>query len=523
MRKALILIFVLVFFSFFAEASANNLDLSDGMLVGQNDSENTIKIQFDVSWDNSWRDSVNYDAAWVFVKFSRDRGTSWEHATLKDYGTNPDGFSAGNATSVDLIVPFDKKGCFIQRSEYGSGTLETSSIKLVWDYGADDVGDADANGANTTIKVFGVEMVHVSEGSFQIGDADADQTGCFKGGNAVNLPASVNSENAITFNGNSNGPYYYQSGGNSGEFSTGYTFTVSSSFPKGYGAFYVMKYEISHGQWIDFFNTLGDTQKIARDITSSNFNGKNSDSVFKRNAVRWLSSGDATMVNGREHDRACNFISWMDLCAYADWAGLRPMTEFEYEKACRGPLSPVDDEYAWGNTTIVAAGTISGTENGTETIATVGANCCYNDGTFNNGDGGKGPLRCGIFATSSSDRTESGAGYYGAMELCGNVWERCVTVGNTQGLNFIGSHGDGTLTDVGNATNSDWPGIDSDVSNGVTGSDGSGFRGGGWYESANGKLSLSNRQWAARSDTSRSNSLLNYWGYGGRCVRTAPE
>ena len=45
-------------------------------------------------------------------------------------------------------------------------------------------------------------------------------------------------------------------------------------------------------------------------------------------------------------------LSWPDLCAYADWAALRPMTELEYEKACRGPNNPVLGEYAWGNTSI---------------------------------------------------------------------------------------------------------------------------------------------------------------------------
>ena len=29
-------------------------------------------------------------------------------------------------------------------------------------------------------------------------------------------------------------------------------------------------------------------------------------------------------------------ISWSDMSAYLDWSGLRPMTELEYEKACRG-------------------------------------------------------------------------------------------------------------------------------------------------------------------------------------------
>ena len=39
--------------------------------------------------------------------------------------------------------------------------------------------------------------------------------------------------------------------------------TIPSAYPKGYAAFYCMKYEVSEGQWVDFFNTLKDGQKGA--------------------------------------------------------------------------------------------------------------------------------------------------------------------------------------------------------------------------------------------------------------------
>ncbi len=500
----------------------NNLAISNGALTDQDESADTIKVDFDLAWDNSWLDSTNYDATWLFIKYSTDAGKTWSHATLKTSGTDPDGFSVGSGTPIEIIVPADKKGCFIKRSESGTGTLSTSEIQLVWDYGQDGVSDEAVNSIDTRIKIFGIEMVYMPEGSFLAGDEDSDMTACFKGGKVLNAPISITSGAAILFTDEDNGPYYYQSAGNTGEWVSGATFTISAAFPKGYSAFYLMKYEISQGQWIDFFNTLTDGQKATRDITSSAANGKNSDAVVKRNTVSWASSGDAVLVNGREHDRACNFLSWMDLCAYADWAALRPMTELEFEKACRGPGTAYDDEYAWGNRTITAAGSILGTENGTETIMTPGANCCYNDTTFTGGDGGKGPLRCGIFATSSSARPTSGAGYYGVMELSGNVWERCVSAGNPAGLNFIGSHGDGALTDAGNATNSDWPGIDTSPENGVTGAGGSGFRGGSWFETTLGWLTVADRGWAVRTDTDRSNSESNYWGYGGRCSKTAP-
>ncbi len=504
---------MIVALAFPAFSFANNLNLANGVLTSQDGNNNTIKIQFDISWDNSWRDIVNNDAAWVFVKFSDDSGKTWKHATLKSSGKNPPGFSFGLGTPVDLIVPSDKKGVFVQRSENGSGTINVTRIQLVWNYGADGLSDSQANSLDTRIKIFAIEMVYIPASSFLAGDQDASAHASFKGGWLQDLPIAINSEDAIVFNNAEYGPYYYRSAGQEGESTNGANFVVPSTFPKGYAAFYMMKYELSQGAWVDFFNTLSDAQKTARDITGPT--GKNSDGVVFRNAVAWI-AGEATLANGREHDRACNYLSWSDFAAYADWAALRPMTELEYEKACRGSNQPVKGEFAWGNTTIVPADTISGTEDGTETISTPNANACYNAANFNGGDGGRGPLRCGIFASAATDRTESGASYYGIMELSGNLWERCVTIGNSQGLAFIGTHGDGVLTASGNATNADWPGIDASPVKGVTGAAGSGIRGGSWYDTDTARLLVANRSFAATADNNRDAR------YGGRFVRTAP-
>jgi len=499
---------------------ANNISVSDAYLVEQDPSTGIIKMEFDIGWENSWRDVVNNDACWIFVKYSTDIGATWNHATLKTSGTNPSGCSIGSGTGINIIVPSDKKGCFVERSDTGSGTLNVTDVRLVWDYANDGVSAEYANDLDTRVKIFAIEMVKVPEYAFSAGDSDADVESCFKAGKKQSVPISISSENAVNFNNEDDGPYYYQSANNSGEWSKGSTFTVSNLFPKGFKGFYIMKYEISQGQWIDFFNTLADSQKTTRDITSAGFNGKTSDSVVKRNAVSWT-SGDAVLVNEREYGRACNYLSWMDLAAYADWACLRVMTELEYEKACRGPAAVNDDEYAWGSTSIQEATQISGTEDGTETVSTAGANACFNDTTFIGGDGEKGPLRCGIFSDATSGRTASGGSYYGVMELSGNLWERCVTIGNPSGLSFEGTHGDGLLTSLGNATNTDWPGIDAAPANGVTGASGAGFRGGSWYDS-NDRLMVADRGWAARTDNMRSVSGSNYWGYGGRCCRTAP-
>jgi len=488
-------LFYLLFSAGLPQAEANNIAVSNASLTGINLAAGTVKVQFDISWQNSWRTTTSWtstDAAWVFVKYSTDAGVTWTTATLKTSGTNPAGFSQGTGTGLNIVAPADLKGAFLQRSADGSGGVSTSSIQFVWDYAANGL-----SGASTArVKVFAIEMVYIPTGAFSLGSGGSESGAFYKSTTSTDT-YSVSSEAAINVGTTANYLYYP----NTSTYSGDQAGPIPAAFPKGYNALYLMKYEISEGQWVDFFNTLTSTQKTARDITDST--GKNSDAVVYRNTVSWT-SGNATTTRP---DRACNYLSWADLTAYADWAGLRPMTELEFEKAARGPNSAIANEYAWGNaTTPTAAAAISGTENGTETITTSGANCNYNGVTFSGGDAGQGPLRCGIFATGSSTRASSGSGYYGNMELSGSLWERCVTVGNATGRAFTGLHGDGALDTTGNANVSLWPG---------TNATGTGFRGGSWYADAS-YARVSDRSSAAYTSALRSTT------YGARLARTSP-
>jgi len=490
---------------------ANDLDIVNGSIESKDTSGNTVVIEFDISWKNSWRDMTNYDAVWIFVKFSADEDSGWNHATLKGSGVTPDGFDAGTNTGIEIVVPSDGKGCFIQRSENGTGDIASEGVKIVWNYGYDGLLDEEVD--NVGLKIFGIEMVYIPEGALYAGDHQTS-TASFVQGSGDPDPWYIDDNSGISVENVASNSYYYVSGGNAGESATGSEFIIPASFAKGYTAFYIMKYEITEGQWVGFFNSLTDSQKINRDITGAG--GKNSDGVVRRNTVSWSAASDAASLRP---DRSCGYLSWMDLCAYADWAALRPMTELEYEKAARGKdILPVAGELPWGNTSVSAASNIAGDEDGSETLSNASANVNYNNVTFSGGDGGEGPLRAGMFATATSTRQQSGAGYYGVMELAGNVWERCVTAGNEEGRAFLSTHGDGNLTTEagheGNATNASWPGYQD--GQGVSGASGSGYRGGSWFISTTNMLAVSNRSRAALSDNGRNNDS------GGRCVRSAP-
>lgn len=501
MRLSKILFALALLISCATLTCANNIAVSSVALKNQNTTAKTTTVSFDLSWDNSWRLSVgqqNWDAAWVFVKYQPSGSQQWYHAKLK-----PSGHTAPTGAKVD--VPTDGGGAFVYRSAAGSGTFSLTDVGLLWDYAANGLTD----GALVTVKVFAIEMVYVPEGSFFAGDFNTS-TATFKKGSGTNdtRPWDISSEAAISVTNTASNGYYYSQGTSSSVTATwglsnGSAFTIPATFPKGYRAFYTMKYEISEGQWVDFFNTLTTPQKNTLDITATG--GKARDTELSRNTISW-SGGDATTL---APNRACGYLSWMDGAAYADWAGLRPMTELEFEKAARGNMNAIGGEYAWGNgDTIVPVTALAADGTATETSSTPNANANYGNA------GILGPVRVGMFATATSDRVQAGASYWGVMDLSGNVWERVVSVGYSTTHAFAGTHGDGELSGDGYANVADWPGAYG-ATNEVKAAAGAGFRGGSWTTGAN-ELRVSDRVWATYNYVNRRND------FGFRAVRTAP-
>jgi formylglycine-generating enzyme required for sulfatase activity len=492
---------------------ANNLVVTNVSLKG-GDVGYTF-IQADVSWNNSWRSkweepigntNVNWDAAWVFVKYCvATNGAPWQQASL---GTNNNDHSVVSTAGATINVGTNVNaggtnfgcGVFLYRSAEGRGTW-TNTVQLRWNYAQDGV----ASTANVNVSVLGIEMVYVPQGSFKVGSGGTE-SGSFTEGNVgttwvsgttpSTVPFAITGEGALTIANTAGNLWGTSSGGNNRIGSAG---TLPAAYPKGFNGFYCMKYEISQGQWVGFFNMLTDSQKTTagRDITAGTFNstGKNSDAEVDRNTVSWIGIGnDATCTTP---DRACNFLSWADGAAYADWAGLRPMTELEFEKACRGPLNPTAYEYAWGNTTISTTTAIVNDGTGLDTAT--GGNCNYTTCVPD------GPYRVGVYATVISGRTEAGATYWGIMEMSGNLWERPVTVADS-GRTFTGTLGDGKLEAVNGNANADfWP-----ISDGT----GAGSRGGDWAR-AIGELRASDRTYAANVNGFR----YNFSGF--RAVRQA--
>ena len=427
--------------------AANNIQVSNINLVNQDLGQQTISVRFDLTWENSWRVSGgpgNWDAAWVFLKY-RTSGGPWQHVNVNYVDGANDGHVVPQEATINTAD--NGTGCFIYRGADGNGHNNFQNIELLWNYGA--VGLADD--ALIEIKVFAIEMVYVSEGSFYVGTgaggSEANQFYTYPGGSAY----QISSEDALVV-GAINGAFYYQDTIGSGGDQLG---PIPAEFPKGFQAFYCMKYEVSQSQFLAFFNTLTEAQKLNHDITD--ILHKNSDNVVFRNGIAW-NSGHAETAHP---DIPINYVNWSDITAYLDWAGLRPWTELEYEKACRGPLMPVPGEFAWGNAEIPDppgpyAILAEGAPN--EMVANrrpEEAGVSYLETMSGIG----GPLRCGIHAASAlaKNRTESGGSYYGIMELSGNLYERVISVGMPDGRAFTGEHGDGELDNNGQHNVSNWP------------------------------------------------------------------
>jgi len=288
------------------------------------------------------------------------------------------------------------------------------------------------------LAVLGVEMVRVAPGAFWAGNAGSPTNNSFRAAADATSAAYIASEDALTL---SYGP------------DPAASYDVPAAFPKGVRGFYCMKYMVTQGQWADFLNMLTRSrqERVCAARTTGRYMRDNDNYDTPQNwnyvhVVDGTEAGKPRVYAATHPDLCCNWLSYDDGALYASWAGLRPMTELEFEKACRGPLAPVENEYVWGDTTLFNSSEWSPSKviTGRETINNAYANAVAgaNSGFMQ---------RAGIFATETDDanrnrrtRSLSGAAYCGAMEMGSVLSELVVVAGNASGLAFTGTHGSGS-------------------------------------------------------------------------------
>jgi len=429
----------------FAQISANNVKIDSVSLV------DATTLRMKISWDNSWFTVVppaNHDAVWIFCKRGYCPNPAiWSHAPVST--TLADHYAAS-----PLQVYLDGKnnaGLFVRRSSAGYGNINSVEVRIRL--------TAPTPPGEYNYQVFAIEMVNIPQGAFYVGDGNSSSSiDKFIAGGTTNLPFQVTSDGQILV-GNTSGSLYA-----TGKIPPG---TIPANYPAGYNSFYCMKYEVTAHQIATFFNHNSadvHTRWVGTMPSSEATYGQAFTSTTWQNVSFQYPWRAIWIING-----CCCDVKGVGLSlAYLDWAGLRPMSELEFEKICRGPDYPVTNEYAWGTNNVYSFntgsaysqsyGTASETHNyplgATQGIAVLSGMRVY---------------RVGFAAKPGTSRYKSGGSYWGVMEMTGNVNEGCVSTATSSALTFTDQPGDGVLSIDGYVNQSTWPAYVACFNNGYFG------------------------------------------------------
>ena len=422
----------------------------------------------------------------------------WIHADLAASGHSV----TGSQLQIDTVT--DSKGVFIRRNAAGIGNINqvTVTLALATAIGSDNIG------------VYGMEMVNIPQGQFYIGDGRTDYNS-FSNGNSSNpklIDATIQS-NGLGIASN----YQISNLGSSG--------SLPSTFPLGYNRFYCMKYEITAAQYVAFLNTLTYKQQLRmqRDYNSNitpptspagtQFHcwpcgNRSANIVIATPGQSVTQISPAVYANDFDNDGIYNedsdglgfpiTLNMKNFFAFLDWAAIRPMTEFEYEKVCRGNQTPVQYEYAWGSTDMFRDYDFVDYGKSTEYNRKSGLGL-VNTGTDT-------LLRVGFAATNSTDRVHAGATYYGVLDMTGNVFESCIGGWGVDYSDFTTANGDGNLYENGDSSNNGSSDMTTWVSNRII------VKGGGAPWRGERDIAVSSRPWTQVDAYN--------WFQGGRGVRS---
>lgn len=442
MKNQFLLLVAALVLPFFSRA--NNAQCS---ITNFDTATNTLSVSF--SWDNSWRitagDNEFKDGLLLFIKYKDNLDPNWRRACIiQGIGG---AFNGGGGLK------------YTYSQDYLPLTYAQAHYHVIVSRDTTNIGTGSVNGTanftlyipgavNPSFKVFALEMVNVPEGAFYVGDGKAGSTTLHAAGS--NDPYMVLSADSIPLG---SSPGNLDDGLGNG--------VIPVRFPKAYNSFWMMKYELSQELYVAYLNCLTRTQQDAAIHPSvnlavgttvvpktyvMNFGTVPAYNQGIRCAGTIPVSGEVTFycdLNGDNvgsgvddaQNNAVRVNTPGAVLQFLDWAGMRPMSGFEFEKACRGTATPVLNEYAWGSTEAFTPTTTT-TGNAAENYTPVG----------------NGPLvtttavRNGTFATATSTRRQSGGSYYGIMELSNSLPEMTVGYGTTVATSgYTSNLGDGNI------------------------------------------------------------------------------
>ena len=260
-----------------------------------------------VEWKNGWRNEKNHDAAWVFLKSLDESGYTHipilpgsERMLWKEREDMPD---------ATIDVADDGRGMFIYASDEYRGDLKYRvQVKI-------DTSAVDIRELTRKTEAYGIEMVYIPEGGFTLGDPDTTALNFYsfyKSGPDGSYDGlyEIESENEPIRVGADEGHLYYRS--NSAQYRGDQEGPIPSTFPKGVDPFYMMKYEVSQGDYVAFLNTL---------------TAQNASIRYPAGAKDYRELGGTIRLEDGEFvadrpDQRMMYWHWDDMMAYADWAAL---------------------------------------------------------------------------------------------------------------------------------------------------------------------------------------------------------
>lgn len=462
---------------------AHGVDISNVSVSGSD-------ITFDISWNNSWNSygnsgpgaNPNYprnrSGVWVFIKVQNDVNNEWHHQKIST--TAADHSFAIGSSSISFYPSSDGVGMMLHHGSFTTSNA-TFNTKVTFKMDAVPVG-------NLNFKVFAIEMVSSSDGSFHMGDGGFNYGVTDKRFDTVTVVSSNPSipANALP---------------TPGSPASATSPAICCNYPTGFYETNIMRYECSNEQFVEFLNTLTYDQQsklvnvspdAAANTRAFNFASANNENRVIRIQTPGISNTqpavfacnyDGNSMYNEGHDgqnQAFGLSSIRRTLAYLDWCGMRPMSELEYEKFCRGskpdqtPVARNEYEFAWGTDSAIgfylANNTFPGwaTERYSGTLSGGGPVAALINTTIPFATD-EGPMRVGQFAGPATGRVAAGASYYGVMDLSGNVSELCYNAlyKNTLAPTIRTDYGDGEIghtinVDMGEHNVQYWPSSQND-------------------------------------------------------------
>ncbi len=435
MKTRLLLTFLFAFVVFsFLSLTASNLKIDNSIIYYEGDQ---LFADVTITWENSWHNDKNHDAVWLFAKYVNPGG-GYRHAKLLADGHTA---TVHEGPQLDFKTPEDRTGVFVFPAQKSRGDVH-ATIRLRLDL--ESLGNF--NVRQNDFYAYGFEMVYIPPGGYTLGDPDTLSLrfgGVYQWGEGNNHKDlglyQIEREDQVIEVGREKGKLgYYHGRYNYEGDGQG---PIPASFPKGVKPYYIMKYEVTQGQYVDFLNTLTSRMTMYRLMIGMKDYYEHRGTIYAKDGVYYAESPEQPL----------NYSSWDDGMAFADWAGLRPMTELEFVKACRGPRTPIAKGFPWG----------------TDSRTTLQRIVNRDDKLI---------MLNGLEESQLNDDNlpAFGASYYWVMDLAGSIWERVITFGDPKGRSFTGQHGDGRISNYGEANVEEWP-------KGLYETEGFGFRGGGFY------------------------------------------